>query len=530
MLFSDSPGTFVGVIAATVAGIAFVRSGLLWRDAVSASHLRGRSLRSRREAVSKIAASRTNTDPGFRLGRHLFASRLASGHIAIVGATGSGKTILQRLLLQSVLPRIRKGGTTRALVYDAKQDMLGILAGMAPDCPIHILNPLDQRAVAWNMAADITSPASALQMAHSLVPEAKNDNSPFFANAARHLLNGVLTSFMLHAPASWTFRHLLLVARDTTLLREALSRSELTRHLLQYFTHEGTLQNIVSTLLTHTAPYEIIAAAWDRASGRLSLRDWVHNDSVLVLGNDEENRSAIETINRLVFRRITELILAKDEVGAQGTDRSWFFLDEVREAGRLDGLSRLLTKGRSKGAAVVLGFQDVNGLHEVYGREVGEELLGQCNSKIVLRLNSPETADWASRLFGSREVLETSRNQSRSRNSRGIGLDWQSSSGVSLSNGITKREVVLDSEFMNLPETTPDTGLSGFYLTPPTGGFLDHIPGTWIDEHLIPAHPKTANITLRPDSEQYLRPWGEPDWVVLGRNPSAPPLRLVQSG
>ena len=39
-----------------------------------------------------------------------------------------------------------------------------------------------------------------------------------------------------------------------------------TAHLLQFFDHQGTAANIVSTVLTYTAPYEIIAAAWDRAS------------------------------------------------------------------------------------------------------------------------------------------------------------------------------------------------------------------------------------------------------------------------
>src|SRR5688572_13125469 len=54
-------------------------------------------------------------------------------HWGCLGATGSGKTLTLRLLMQSVLPAIGTTGTigsgcdTRAMVYDAKQDALPLL-------------------------------------------------------------------------------------------------------------------------------------------------------------------------------------------------------------------------------------------------------------------------------------------------------------------------------------------------------------------------------------------------------------------
>lgn len=52
------------------------------------------------------------------------------------------------------------------------------------------------------------------------------------------------------------------------------------------------------------------------------------------------------------------------------------FLDELRDLGRLDALNRLLLKGRSKNVSVVLGFQDIEGLREVYGDKVANEIVG----------------------------------------------------------------------------------------------------------------------------------------------------------
>jgi hypothetical protein len=298
-------------------------------------------------------------------------------------------------------------------------------------------------------------------------------------------------------------------------LQTLLSKTECTRHLLKYFAHPATAQNVFSTVLTYIGPYEIIAACWDRADAALSLSKWLATESVLVLGNDEQNRAAIDTINRLVFRRLAELALAQPEVDDQAPmpRRTWFFLDEVREAGKLDLLGRLLTKGRSKGAAVSLGLQDISGLREAYGREIADELLGQCNTKVILRLNSPETAAWAAKLCGNREVLESHHGQSRNRTA---SLYGQASSGESVSHSITQRPLILDSEIMGLPETSREHGLTAFFINPITGPFEDHIESAWLSKHLLPADAAVENFIPRPASDQYLRPWCADDDALLG--------------
>lgn len=492
-------------------------AALRWRGRrapVASAHWRGRTLRSTAEATQLLDAARSPTDPGLSLGSLRLPSRAACSHFAIAGATGSGKTLLQRLLMQSALSRIGQGDSHRALLYDAKQDLLPLLAGMDLRAPIHTLHPLDRRAVAWNMAADIKTPAAALQTASLLIPEIKTDNNPFFANAARHLLTGAINALIEQAGAHWTLLHVLLVMRDPVRLGNLLGRSDHTRFLLQYFEHTGTFQNILSTVLTALAPFDTLAAAWDRAEKSISLARWMTEESILVLGCDEANRVALEAMNRLIFRRISELVLSRPEVtdpDGYGS-RTWFFLDEVREAGKLESLSRLLTKGRSKGAAVVLGFQDIAGLQDVYGKEVANELVGQCATSVMLRLNSPETAAWASKLIGSREVLETRHGHSRSYHS---ALQTLPGTGSSVSHGLATRPLVLDSEIMGLPPTSFDTGLSAYVVTPWTGAFHEHLSGDWLRQNLRPPEARVPNFLPSPAPHQYLRPWGPEDEAIL---------------
>ena len=504
---------------------AFWRARSLRRPQVFTQHLRGRRLRDTHEVRQRLVPDRN----GVRLGTCVLPQRIAYGHVAVVGATGSGKTILQRLLMQSALPRIGSGLGQRALVYDAKQDVLSLLAGMRVSAPIHLINPLDARAAAWDMAEDVTSPASALQAATLLIPKATHDANPFFSNAARHLLHGVFLALILKAPRRWTLRHVILILRSESILRQVLGATETTRYLLQYCEQPTTFQNILSTVLTRLAPYEIIAATWDRTERRLSLRRWLQTESILVLGNDEDNRASLDTINQLIFKRLSELILAQPEVEPDSSRTTWLLLDEVRQAGKLDGLSALMTKGRSKGAAVLLGFQDISGLRDVYGKEVADELVGQCNTKAILRLNSPETARWASQLVGSSEFIETRKSRSRSRNFRDMGLREGGSSGVSFSHHINKRDLILDSEFLDFPETSPECGLTAVVVSPLTGAFRDHLTGAWLAEHLRPPDRDVTNFAARPESHQYLRPWSDQDALELGLS-SIPRLASLSRG
>src|SRR5262249_31337622 len=158
------------------------------------------------------------------------------------------------------------------------------------------------------------------------------------------------------------------------------------------------------------------------------------------------------TINRLLFRRLAELALGQSEIDERSPRprRTWFFLDEVREARKLDLLGRILTKGRSKGVGVCLWLQDIQSMREVYGKEIADELLGQCNTKVILRINSPETAAWAVKLCGNREVLETRHGESTNRRH---SLNIEESSGQSVSHAITQAPLFLDSEILGLPET-----------------------------------------------------------------------------
>lgn len=439
--------------------------------------------------------------PTFFFGGRRWPIQAANKHIVFVAATGGGKTVSFRLLMQDILPQIGRHedeGGWRAVVYDAKEDLLGQLRGIGLDVPIIVGNMFDQRSSAWAIAQDTTSPSAAQEVATILIPQEPHSAQPFFSDAARDLLYGTLIAFHQIAPGAWTLRHAALVMRSEELLRQHLGRCRETRHLARLYLKEDgkMLLSIMATIASKMRPYEIVAALWDQAEqeGRtFSLREFVEQERILVLGCHEEDRSAVDAMNRVLFARLAELLIGQRE---SKTRRTFVFLDEVREAGQLDKLGSVALRGRSKGVACVLGLQSKAGLNFIWGEEVADEIIGQCGFKGIFKLDGAD-AEWAARQFGAEEVVERRPSTSTSFSSQ----DTTISQGTV--EDIRERDVVLANEIMYLPLASARHGLVGYYKTP-YGAFrscYDFVP------LLVPADTSQPDFCPRPEEHQYLEDW-----------------------
>ncbi len=451
-------------------------------------------------------------------------AKAATTHFLVAGTTGAGKTLLLSKLMESVLPFIgkrRADGSCfdrRALVYDAKGDVLSTLYQLT-ESRVVTLHPFDQRGAAWDIAKDITTPAAALQMSSLLIPQDRNaTGNPFFILAAQNLMRGALLSLMQTVGQDWTLRDVLLALRFEERLRQLLEKTLEGRGILDQFFRAGsdTLQGVRATVATKIAPYEVIAAAWDNATEKVSLTEFMKGEFVLVLGNDEETRTALDAINKVLFKRLSELILAGSETK---TRQTWIFIDEVREAGNLEGLSRLMTKGRSKGACIALGFQAIEGMREVYGDNVASEITGLCNNKAILLLESPPSAQWASELFGKAELIDRRESVTRTQSGR-IALPGRNRS---ISEQRLTTDSVLASEIMTLPPASPENGLHGFFITREKGAYRKVVPWGKILLRNEKGAESRANFLPRPGEEQYLREWLPDDLARL----SLKPLQIV---
>lgn len=462
-----------------------------------------------RKSSSSRAVEHKPTPVGELLwGRMPIPTHEATGHFAAIGSTGSGKSTILQLLMQSALPAVGVEKDIRALIYDAKQDVVPVLSAICPKARLVLSHPFDSRGSRWEMSDDITEPTVAIEIAFTLIPP-DGDAQPFFPNAARHIMYGVMLSFMLTG-APWTFGTLVRALKDPKRIRSILRRHPQTREIVkQYFYDERLLLNIMSTLATKLLPFEPIAAAWDAATTSFSLRDWVTSNWILVLGNYETGRTAIDAINRCIFKRASDLTL---NLPNSHRRRSWFFLDELAEVGGrggLPGLSALARKSRSKGGVLVISFQSISGLRDpkIYGQHFTDEILGQIAHRFFGRIECVATAEWASSLFGDEESERTSVTDSHG----------PSGSSQSVSRQVSARRLVLPSELMSIDACNRQNGLNGYFIVRSEGAYFDNIPGEELfGEALMPPRADVPAFVPRPATAQFLAPWTSADQVRYG--------------
>ncbi|QDV43913.1 Coupling protein TraD [Stieleria neptunia] len=474
-------------------------------------HVRARTYRRGRTRVATKKKAGALKEGGLRWGNEYLPESAATSHFLAVGTTGAGKSLVQKRLMRGPLKRIAPGTDSRAIIFDAKNDVAAFLRHQHVSCPVYTLNPFDASseypiAVAWDIAADITSPARALNLATSLIPGEKGGSNQYFTDAARQVVAGVIESFIKHSGSRWTFSDLVYGCLSEERIKELLSRDESGRDVLSGFLgDEKTGYQVATTVFSRMSYFKPVAALWQNAEQKLSIRRWLHSESVLLLGANATTKTSLDAINEQVFRVFVEEV---DVQSNSKTRRTWVWMDEARLSGSIVSKSDLLpflaVKGRSRGVCLVVAFQDIEGLREAAGERVANELVAQLSNKALLRAESDGTATWSSKQIGQAEVLEHHTSDS-------------SGFRQSVSAQRVVRDAVLPSEFFNIPPSSRENGVTGYFLSPHFGAQKVTIPGHNIDPVVVPEHVEQLYaITLQPESAQWLANWSPNDRERLG--------------
>ena len=385
----------------------------------------------------------------------------SSGNMGLVavGAPSSGKTVSIRLFLQSVLPLVGAVPDHRAIIYDAKSEMMPILAGMGIDTHpknghVKILNPYDTRSYYWEMWRDITDIDISAEIALLFIPVNSQAREPVWDDRARSILKGVLDSFIL-TKKEWSLRDLCAATLTKERIEAVLAEHPSTKSLIASKLGSGKpAESVVFSLQAAMEKYHNIASLWDSMPEErgISFYDWLNNPngSILLLGRARDG-TPLGDINKLMIARIGQLIAEQNDLSSR---RTWIIIDELRQCGRLD-LSEIATTGRGRGASLVLGYQDNNGLKDAYGTDGAKELLGMCQHKAIFRLSSESTANDAAGEIGQQDVKDDN-GQERT------------------------RYAVLPSELtsiVHIPETNVRNGLTGYYKSTAIGAYTLKING-----------------------------------------------------
>lgn len=511
--------SFVSVVTGLTAYFAF--RALLFPEKKS-PYRRGRLVGDVDQAKDRLKSYREPHQPEIAWGGLRLPWSAGVRHFLAAGMTGSGKTNLLLDFMASVLIWIGRKRDQRALIYDPKTELVSFLHGLGLGDRVRILHPFDARSCPWDLSADIDDPSAAQQVASILIPEDKASKNPYFSRAAGQLLAGVFTFLMKQAPANWNLRDVIFIMQAEARMREVLLRFPETESLVdEFFNPPDTFANVRSEVAIWMRRYRPVAACWHHAdqNGKVSLKEWVSGEYVILLGQDEANRFQMEAINRAMFVRASQLLLNQDNSEER---RAWVIIDEVREMGHLEGLSRLLTNGRSKGACFCGGYQTPSGMKDAVGEYVADEINDQIWNIALGRMGGDVAAEWASRIVGEVEFEEEQPSEGPS--------------GESKTTHVVKRRALMPEYFKELPPPMPETGVSGVFITPYTGVYSHTVPGAEIATVRSLRLHDVPDFVARPPSDQELPQWTEEDYRRLGLSPeprpggeeptSDPPTRL----
>ncbi|MGE3312521.1 MAG: type IV secretory system conjugative DNA transfer family protein [Limisphaerales bacterium] len=454
-------------------------------------------------------------------------AREAVHNFLICGTPGSGKTKAIELFLQSIAPRFRSDWRRpeQLILFDAKGEVVSLLAGLGlhpEDENVHILNPDDVRGAVWDVGEAVRTPALARHFATLLIPEEPGTTAPYFPNSARLLVYAVILALNRIAGASWTLRDLLCALDSREHIQAITAQHAPSQRVVEPFLRdEKHFDAILSSITSKVGAFDQVAALWHSSTSRrkFSIPKFLSRPGVLVLSNDPVLRDSFWPINAILLKALTHEILRGKETREP---RHWFVLDEFPAMKTVDCIKDLLTRGRSKGASVMLGIQGVEQLVELYGNEGMESIIGQCAYKTFLRAGGPMTAEWAQRYFGTLRREEASYSES-----------WgQQGHSSSVAYKTEERTIFTSGFFMDLPFPRP----GGLYVSvsdvPCLGSTL--IGRRPFDQMLGWCKPPAdvANTISRPNiEEQTLWPWTPEEEAAFCRvTNAAEPSKSANTG
>nr|NDU43488.1 type IV secretion system DNA-binding domain-containing protein [Acidithiobacillus ferrianus] len=346
-----------------------------------------------------------------------------SSHFLFAGGPGMGKSVA----ISQMLETIRLRGE-RAIVYDPTGEYLQWFYRPGDK----ILNPLDARSEPWTPWSDADNRADFEALAGGLI--ADDERQPFFPQSARALLVAILET-----TKSVSEMTRMIMASENEELIELVKKCGLLGLV-------GSSQTFSNSRASMTAPTTCLRYLRDTKPGEMpfSIRKWVMNEeqnkgSWLFLTSRADQRT---TLRPLLSLWLDIAINGVMMMSPNRERRLWLMVDELPTLQKMLKIAVAMAECRKYGLCVVTGIQTVAQLKDVYGIHGAEVMLGLPQTQTIFRLPDPDTAAWASKAIGSRNLTREVLSESSNSSGGGESSSFQN----------TTEDAILPSQIQSLPK------------------------------------------------------------------------------
>ncbi len=319
-------------------------------------------------------------------------------HLGLAGASQTGKTNAINQVLQS-----RRLHGEKALIVDPNGEFFSRF-GQTGDV---VLSLYDKRAAPWDFWCENMS---AVELAKALVEirDGMDGNSKFFQTTGRSVLASLLRVAKSQEQL-WALAN--LPAEDLELVLK--SNNELSHRYLGQG-ESGQASGVIATALMNLSFLKFLnhhVRERETRSGLkevpFSIREWVMNDDdkrwVFLIATDshwEDNRSLI----RLWFDIASTAVLERNK--GPSTSPIWLVCDEISTIGNLPTLPKVLDRGYKYDGTLVLGFQSLAQIEQIYGTEGARNIIQGLQNIIVFACNENQLSRELAERIGRFEVEE----------------------------------------------------------------------------------------------------------------------------
>ncbi|MDP2194306.1 MAG: type IV secretion system DNA-binding domain-containing protein [Alphaproteobacteria bacterium] len=404
-------------VTALISIFYFVKKG---RDLKNAKQMSGATLHSIKTYAKDFKK------PCLKIDTIPIARDLEVKHFMVPGTTGSGKSNMMNHLIQAIEERGDKAvivDTTGGFVekfYNPERDML--------------LNPYDARTKDWCLWSEpLNESYEFTDIADSMIEKQTYDS--FWTESARQALSEILKHVYRGSKS-------LSEALDI-LLTMPLSQAQqyfVGTPAMNFFSKESekTTMSVRASLATQLS---CLMSLQDIQEG-FSITDWVkddHQKGFLFLSGLPKQRAQLRPLWSLWFSLAVKAMM---DLKPHSERRVWFIVDELASLSKLSCLDMALAEGRKYGACIVLGFQNLSQIQDIYGVRGTKSISELMVTKFVFQAVDFENAQMLSKFFGEKEYIESHENLSFGAN--------EIRDGVSLSHHRKLEPVVRPSKLMEL--------------------------------------------------------------------------------
>jgi len=336
--------------------------------------------------LPRFSWQRRKGNPGIEIAGRYIPDEARLRHTHIVGATGSGKTVLLEQLIYRDLERGHG-----ALIIDPKGDrdfyerIRKFCQKIGRESDLHLISTTyAEESALWNPCR--VGSASELQ---SKFYQAATYSEPHYAKACELALLKVFND--LHASSE------AICLNEVVEALERLSRNGKDETMAGLFLDLGNLAQ---------GEWGQILGCRERNRPEVSLLDITRKNEILFVDLPTEAQAVQSArVGKLLLQEVTLISgLRKLYPHLRNSKPFSVFVDEF-DAFAVPAFATFLNKGRSSDFCIHLAHQTLSDLNRVSPDFMGQ-IMGNMNVRFIFRQDSPDDAELWSRFFGTRTVVK----------------------------------------------------------------------------------------------------------------------------